>query len=51
MGSIALILEELDERKWKKKYPCKEDGTMKAALLAYKRLAKLLTGWSFIMNV
>ena len=62
-GSIALLLVETDPIKWKK-HLMKEDGrdviyvicdkaiygTMNAALLAYKKLAKLFKGWSFVMN-
>lgn len=58
-----MLLVELDETKWRK-HLRKEDGrsviyvickkaiygTMNAALLAYKKLAKLLKGWNFIMN-
>jgi hypothetical protein len=62
-GSVAMLLVELDEKKWRK-HLRKEDGrsviyvtckkaiygTMNAALLAYKKLARLLKGWGFIMN-
>ena len=56
-GSVAMLLVESNEKKWKKRLR-KENGkyvmyvvcnkaiygTMNAALLAYKKLAKLLTG-------
>ena len=32
-------------------YATKRYGMMNAALLAYKKLAKLLRDWSFVMNV
>ena len=62
-GAVALLLVESDSAKWKKhlrkergKYViyvlCKKAiyGTMNAALLAYKKLAKLFTQWEFKMN-
>ena len=62
-GAVALLLVESDSAKWKKhlrkengKYViyvlCKKAiyGTMNAALLAYKKLAKLFTQWGFKMN-
>ena len=62
-GAVALILTEADPDKWKK-HLRKEDGrwliygvctkaiygTMNTALLAYKKLAKLLSSWGFTMN-
>ena len=62
-GAIALLLVESEPGKWKKhlrqengKYViyvlCKKAiyGTMNAALLAYKKLAKLFSEWGFKMN-
>ena len=62
-GAVALLLVESDPNKWKKhlrnengKYViyviCKKAiyGTMNAALLAYKKLAKLFRSWDFKMN-
>ena len=62
-GSVAVLLAEMDPGKWKK-HMRKENGryviyvvcnkaiygTMNAALLAYKKLAKLLKDWGFVMN-
>ena len=62
-GSVAVLLVEMDPDKWKK-HLRKENGryviyvvcnkaiygTMNAALLAYKKLAKLLKDWGFVMN-
>ena len=61
-GSVAILLVETDP-KWKK-HLVKENGkdviyvmcnkvtygTMNAALLAYKKLANLLTDWGFVIN-
>jgi hypothetical protein len=60
---VALLLVESDPDKWRKylkkengKYViyvlCKKAiyGTMNAALLAYKKLAKLFREWGFKMN-
>ena len=61
-GSIAMLLIEIDP-KWRK-YLVEENGkkviyvvcskaiygTMNAALLAYKKLAKLFLVWGFVMN-
>lgn len=62
-GAVALLLVESDPDKWRKhlkkergKYViyvlCKKAiyGTMNAALLAYKKLAKLFREWGFKMN-
>ena len=63
IGAVALLLVESDPGKWKK-YLRKEDGkyviyvlykkaiygTMNAALLAYKKLAKLFNVWGLNMN-
>ena len=63
-GSVAILLVESDEKKWKKHLRREKGqwviyvlcnraiyGTMNASLLAYKKLAKLLTKWGFVMNV
>ena len=62
-GQVAALLVESDEQKWAKHL--KEEngrhviyvkcdraiyGTMNAALLAYKKLAKLFGEWGFVMN-
>ena len=62
-GQVAALLVESDEQKWAKHL--KEEngrhvmyvkcdraiyGTMNAALLAYKKLAKLFGEWDFVMN-
>ena len=62
-GAVALLLVESDEAKWRKHLQIDNGkwviyvrcdkaiyGTMNAALLAYKKLAKLFTEWSFVMN-
>jgi hypothetical protein len=62
-GAVALLLVESEPAKWRKhlrkengKYViyvlCKKAiyGTMNAALLAYKKLAKLFREWGFKMN-
>ena len=62
-GAVALLLVESDPNKWKKHLQkengkwviyviCKKAiyGTMNAALLAYKKLAKLFRSWGFKMN-
>ena len=62
-GAVALMLTETDPDKLKKHLRkedgrcvihvvCNKDiyGTMNAALLAYKKLAKLLSSWGFTMN-
>ena len=62
-GQVAALLVESDEDKWGKhlqkengKYilyvKCDKAiyGTMNAALLAYKKLAKLFAEWGFVMN-
>jgi hypothetical protein len=62
-GAVALLLVESEPSKWRKhlrkengKYViyvlCKKAiyGTMNAALLAYKKLAKLFREWGFKMN-
>ena len=62
-GAVAILLVESDESKWKQHLQ-KENGnwviyvrcdkaiygTMNAALLAYKKLAKLFKEWGFVMN-
>ena len=62
-GAVAILLVEADEDKWRKHLQ-KENGkwviyvscdkviygTMNAALLAYKKLAKLFREWGFVMN-
>ena len=62
-GQVAALLVESDEDKWGK-HLRKENGkyilyvkcdraiygTMNAALLAYKKLAKLFAEWGFVMN-
>ena len=62
-GEVALLLVECNEKKWKKHLHkehgrdiiyviCKKAiyGTMNAALLAYKKLAKLFKQWRLTMN-
>ena len=62
-GEVALLLVECEPDKWKKHLQkengkwtiyveCKKAiyGTMNAALLAYKKLAKLFKRWDMIMN-
>ena len=62
-GQVAALLVKSDKDKWGKHLQ-KENGkyvlyvkcdraiygTMNAALLAYKKLAKLFAGWGFVMN-
>ena len=62
-GGVALLLVESDEEKWKK-HVVQENGkctvyvlcnkaiygTMNAALLAYRKLAKLFKSWGLIMS-
>ena len=62
-GAVAILLVESDADKWKQHLQ-KENGnwviyvrcdkaiygTMNAALLAYKKLAKLFKDWGFVMN-
>ena len=62
-GAVALLLVESDEAKWRRHLKQENGkwvlyvrcdkaiyGTMNAALLAYKKLAKLFTEWGFVMN-
>jgi len=63
IGAVALLLVESDEEKWKK-HIVQENGkctiyvlcnkaiygTTNAALLAYRKLAKLFKSWGLIMN-
>ena len=62
-GAVALLTVESNSKKWKKHFRlekgklvlyviCKKaiHGTMNAALLAYKKLAKLFKVWGFVMN-
>ena len=62
-GEVALLLVECDPNRWKKHLRkengkwiiyviCKKAiyGTMNAALLAYKKLAKLWKQWGLVMN-
>ena len=62
-GDVALLLVECEPSKWKKHIrkengkwiiyvACKKAiyGTMNAALLAYKKLARLFKDWNLIMN-
>ena len=62
--AVALLLVELDEKKWRK-YLVKENGkwticvlcdkytygTMNTALLSYKKLVKSFKGWGMTMNL
>ena len=63
-GSVVILSVESDEKKWKKHLQmvngkwviyavCNKAiyGTMNASLLAYNKLAKLLTKWGFVMNI
>ena len=61
--AVALLLVELDEKEWRK-YLVKENrkwiicflcnkciyGTINAALLSYKKLAKSFKGWGMTIN-
>ena len=62
-GQVAALLVESDEQKWAKHLKQENGrhviyvkcdraiyGTMNAALLAYKKLAKLFGEWGFVMN-
>lgn len=62
-GAVAALLVESDPRKWSKHLRVEDGhnvihvlcrkaiyGTMNAALLAYKKLAKLFADWGFMMN-
>ena len=63
IGAVAILLVESDEKRWSKHLQ-KENGksiiymnqnkviygTMNAALLAYKKLAKLFLEWGCVMN-
>ena len=63
IGAVAMLLVEIDPKRWRKHLWQELDkwviyvictkaiyGTMNAALLAYKKLARLFYSWGMIMN-